>query len=373
MLRPYWVHALGGLLVVGLGTACQRSPVPQVGETLPVETAPAVQLAAQPAQPPQPIPKSIPSRPITRPEPPAAVKDVVQRYLAAMQKQDIAAMGELAEVPFVDLERRFIPERSALPSVLKQLVEQWPKQDAMPDISYSVYREADEWHVPDEVAQQLFADALNDNDWAVTLWFDPLQQFTILVRVTGEQAAIVAGPLKPNQIGKTPTIPEPANSSLTSADSMVLYSLNPDFRAKGSKDKPQFHGWEVLGQTEIRDAATREKMTAALRQATANNPGVAAGCFNPRHGLRLVQGDKTIDLVICFECFQVQIFVGEEAVGGFLTTFHPRAAFDAPLTAAGIRIAPDTPAAEPQPPEGLLEGRTDPAPPPPVPAVDPFG
>ncbi|WP_425613916.1 hypothetical protein NA78x_003761 [Anatilimnocola sp. NA78] len=289
-------------------------------------------------------------------EPPAVVKDVVQRYLDAIRKQDVAAMAAVVEVPFLDLDRQFIRDRTKLPGVLERLAQQWPKRGD-PDISFSLYLENEEWPNQDEVAQTLFAEALDDNDWAVRLMFNPLQRFTLLVRVSGPQsAAIVAGPLKPNQIYTPQKIPEPADSALTDAESMVLYSLDPDFRAKGSKDRPQFCGWSVLGKTAIRDASVREELVATLREATANNPGLVAACFNPRHGLRLVKGDKTVDLVICFECFSAQIFVDDKPVGGFLTTHSPRAAFDAPLTAAGIPIAGDQPAAESPPSPDILEG-----------------
>jgi hypothetical protein len=51
----------------------------------------------------------------------------------------------------------------------------------------------------------------------------------------------------------------------------------------------------------------------ALRLGAEDNFGIAAGCFNPRHGLRLKGGGKSVDLVICFECLQVEVFVNGES------------------------------------------------------------
>ncbi len=40
-------------------------------------------------------------------------------------------------------------------------------------------------------------------------------------------------------------------------------------------------------------------------------------CFNPRHGLRLQIGGRTIDFLICFECQQVEA-KGFGKISGFL-------------------------------------------------------
>lgn len=376
MFHHRFVPALAVLFLIGLAIGCQRSPAPQVKEETypapaPVAATPMQQTPVQPHVQPAEATEAPANNRV--PEPPAAVKEVVQRYLEALQKQDIAAMASVAEVPFLDLDRQFIRDRDGLPGVLQRLAEQWPKESAIPDVSYNHYSEEDD-RGDDELTQQVFADALNDNDWFVTLWFDVFRRFTIFVKVTDAKAAIVGGPLKPNQIGKAPQIPEPASSALTEAESMVLYSLNPDGLAKASKDQTKFHGWIVLGTTEIRDASTREKMVTALRQATAENPGVAAGCFQPRHGLRLVKGDQTVDLVICFECLSAQIYADDKAVGGFLTMSDPQAAFNAPLKAAGIPIVPNYHEKEsplPDPAEAKPPAPAKPGPA--VPAVDPFG
>ena len=65
---------------------------------------------------------------------------------------------------------------------------------------------------------------------------------------------------------------------------------------------------------------------------------MVAGCFNPRHGIRLIGGGETTDLVICFECLQVQVFVDGRRPGGFLTSASPQPAFDQVLLAAGIAL-----------------------------------
>jgi hypothetical protein len=129
-------------------------------------------------------------------------------------------------------------------------------------------------------------------------------------------------------------IPEAAARALEKADTAELYSLDPDPRRE--KEGGGFHGWTVLGKTEVKGQAARKELLGALRRsADANETGPAA-CFNPRHGLRLTAGGKAVDLVICFECLQVQVHDGSDKATGFLISAGPQPAFDRVLTAAGV-------------------------------------
>jgi hypothetical protein len=52
-----------------------------------------------------------------------------------------------------------------------------------------------------------------------------------------------------------------------------------------------------------------------------------------------LKGDgKTVDLVICFQCFSVQVFVDGKRQEGFLTTGDPQEVFDSVLKAAGVKL-----------------------------------
>src|SRR5262249_35300364 len=115
-----------------------------------------------------------------------------------------------------------------------------------------------------------------------------------------------------------------------------LYSLDPSRLTEPPKDG--FHGWKVLGKTTVKDADTRKTLLAALEKGAKDNDGKVAGCFNPRHGIRVKAGDKTIDLVICFECFSASVFTGDEKSGSFLTTGSPQPALDKVLTDAKVPL-----------------------------------
>jgi hypothetical protein len=138
---------------------------------------------------------------------------------------------------------------------------------------------------------------------------------------------------------------------LEKAEKFELLSLDPS----PSKEKPkeQFHGKKVLGVTVIKDAKTRKQLIETLKKgieenARLNPPGVPkdamvlANCFEPRHGIRLTDKDKTVDLVICFHCLQIQVYVdGFRLQGGLMpTTKAQQGVFDKVLQAAKVPLAP---------------------------------
>ena len=134
-------------------------------------------------------------------------------------------------------------------------------------------------------------------------------------------------------------IPAEVKAALAKADSWELYSLDPEQR----KDPPKvaFHDWRVLGKTTVKDADTRTRLLAALEKGAKENDGTVADCFNPRHGIRVKAGDKTIDLVICFECYQTAIYTGEEKTGGYKTARSPQPVLNKVLTDARVPLPKD--------------------------------
>jgi hypothetical protein len=131
-------------------------------------------------------------------------------------------------------------------------------------------------------------------------------------------------------------IPADARAALEKADEWELYSLDPTRQTDPPKDA--FHGWKVLGKTTVKDADTRKKLLAALEKGAKDNDGIAAACFNPRHGVRVKAEGKTIDLVICFECFSASVYAGDERTASFLTTASPQPALDKVLTDAKVPL-----------------------------------
>jgi hypothetical protein len=134
-------------------------------------------------------------------------------------------------------------------------------------------------------------------------------------------------------------IPAEVKAALEKADSWELYSLDPEQR----KDPPKvaFHEWRVLGKTTVKDADTRKRLLAALEMGAKTNDGTVADCFNPRHGVRVKSGGKTVDLVICFECYKTVIYTGGEKTGGYKTERSPQTALNKVLTDAKVPLPKD--------------------------------
>jgi hypothetical protein len=100
-----------------------------------------------------------------------------------------------------------------------------------------------------------------------------------------------------------------AQAVLAKPDSVDLYSLDPIPPGPGEEPTEFFQGWQVLGKNAVTDADGRKAVLAA---AATIRPGWGAKCFNPRHGIRATAGEKTADLVNCFECRWVYVFLDRE-------------------------------------------------------------
>jgi hypothetical protein len=98
-----------------------------------------------------------------------------------------------------------------------------------------------------------------------------------------------------------------------SGEKIVVYSLaqpplggiDPQ-KTSTSNLKDGFRGYPILAQAEILDPNLRSELKSTLVKGMNQN-AVAAKCFNPRHGLRVSSGLRTVDLVICFECSSLEV------------------------------------------------------------------
>ena len=127
-------------------------------------------------------------------------------------------------------------------------------------------------------------------------------------------------------------IPATAAAILEQADHFELLSLSPSYQHKVVKGN--FHGYRVLATAAINDPETRKKLVSAFKKAVAENGGIVAKCFNPRHGIRVSRNEKHEDFVICFECYQVRM--SGEVRGGFLITGSAQPLFDSVLHSSGV-------------------------------------
>lgn len=127
---------------------------------------------------------------------------------------------------------------------------------------------------------------------------------------------------------------------LDNADSVELYSIDP-FVKFDKKDPATLHGWKVLGKTAVAEAATRQKLVAALKSSVEEGDlGKSAFCFIPRHALRVVRARTVTDFVLCFECGYLEIHSGQATPSKLLMGGTQQAAFDEVLAAAKVPLAP---------------------------------
>lgn len=108
--------------------------------------------------------------------------------------------------------------------------------------------------------------------------------------------------------GGCASLPSSALDVAESNTSFEVMTLDPGQEGTGDQD---FHGHRILWRTIVTDPATQERIIDIV------NSGVSyfaspAKCFNPRHGVRLSRGKRTVDLVICYECSSIQIHDGDQ-------------------------------------------------------------
>jgi len=144
----------------------------------------------------------------------------------------------------------------------------------------------------------------------------------------------------PDASAQNRPLPASAVAILDKAETIELYSLDPSSELEKLKDGG-FRGWKVLGKTTV-SREMKATVLKSLYKGIAENKGKAAFCFIPRHAIRATHDGKTVDLVICFECYQIQVFEGEQA-GGVLVTRSPQPLLDKVLRDANVPLPKPAP------------------------------
>src|SRR5262245_4244391 len=132
-------------------------------------------------------------------------------------------------------------------------------------------------------------------------------------------------------------IPDQAREILENASQFELLSIGHGPSPKNPTD--DFHGWPVIRKTKVEDSNTRNRLVSALEKGVEENKGDSMKCFNPRHGIRANHNGMTADFVICFECFQVMVYVTGEKEQRFLITASPAPVFNQTLQHAKVPLA----------------------------------
>ena len=116
-------------------------------------------------------------------------------------------------------------------------------------------------------------------------------------------------------------LPAAIVSLIQEAESIELFALDaytrdndPEHFDKHAISASKFHGQSIYGSHVFSDLASIARIKKAIFDSTQADIHPAA-CFWPRHGLRFLSGPKRLDLVICFQCHQMEIYTstGDEA------------------------------------------------------------
>lgn len=111
----------------------------------------------------------------------------------------------------------------------------------------------------------------------------------------------------------SPPLPADVLDALRNAPAITLLSLDPTL-GKQLSDSNTFHGWRVLGQTEITVADDCKTVATAIETAVNTSKGVGALCFVPHHGIVIKSAGQTYEFVICFMCGGMYIYTsGQES------------------------------------------------------------
>jgi hypothetical protein len=103
------------------------------------------------------------------------------------------------------------------------------------------------------------------------------------------------------------------------------------------KPEESFHGYKILGSTDLAQAKQRQLAVASVEEAIRSFAGTIAGCFEPQHGLRIQTPDAVFDFVICFHCHYIKIYRGEQYLG-MIPIAGSGESMDSLLTAAKVPL-----------------------------------
>lgn len=152
-----------------------------------------------------------------------------------------------------------------------------------------------------------------------------------------------------------PTLGE-VSSILSKSDQWQLYSLDA-YPRRGEAVFSFFfgsnylHGWLVLGKTIVKDSLIRKTLVDELehglrqhihKQTQNREDGrlVLGGCFQPRHGIRVMHEGKPVDILLCFECGYIETHKDGNSNRVWTTTDAAQEAFDAVFKKAEIPLSP---------------------------------
>ena len=116
---------------------------------------------------------------------------------------------------------------------------------------------------------------------------------------------------------------EDGKAILDAAPVIKLMSVDPAYYQSKAE---MIHGHRILRSVELRGEEKARLLQALYAGMTENT--IPAQCFNPRHAIRAGTRDHYVELLICFECAQIESWVDNGKMGVTLVNGSPQATFD---------------------------------------------
>lgn len=147
-------------------------------------------------------------------------------------------------------------------------------------------------------------------------------------------------PEEPSNIPEILKLPAELSAVLSESTEWELLAIDPERPGSDESPADAFHGFRVQGRKSLRSDLDRSQLAYALNAGIAGNQGMVAGCFLPRHGISAKTEAGRVDLLICFQCMQINVYgEGDDRLDQILTTPDPRRVFDRVYNSAGLTIA----------------------------------
>jgi TPR repeat protein len=108
-----------------------------------------------------------------------------------------------------------------------------------------------------------------------------------------------------------PRLPEEVLKALDRPSSITLYSIQP----WGGPDLPEwdFHGHHQNGHVELKPKQAKQAIAALNDAISKGAVGLESLCLiNPRHALRVISSGNTYDILICYECGQLELYKNDQ-------------------------------------------------------------
>lgn len=96
---------------------------------------------------------------------------------------------------------------------------------------------------------------------------------------------------------------------LRGAERFELMSLDPSHEDFDPRRAGTMHGYRIVGRAAVSDGAEQRRLVEGVLSGVEAKEVESAKCFNPRHGIRAERGGRVVEVVICFGCKRVEVYV----------------------------------------------------------------